>query len=127
MTQVPGAEARAAAAPDDRDPPTDQHASRRRVRRRRVEAAAGPPPAAPPTGGPPPAAAPPTAGPPPRRDSTERGLRGLVGAGPSQLTVTSAMRARDAAHPGPEHLAAAERDLVIVRRHYLPPESRREG
>jgi hypothetical protein len=31
------------------------------------------------------------------------------------------MRARDAARPTAEDMAAAERDLVIVRRHYVPP------
>lgn len=57
----------------------------------------------------------------PRRPDLERGLRGIVGAGPSQVGVSGAMRARDAARPTPEDLAAAERDLVIVRRHYVPP------
>jgi hypothetical protein len=44
-----------------------------------------------------------------------------VGAGPSQVGVVGAMRARDAARPTAEDMAAAERDLVIVRRHYVPP------
>jgi hypothetical protein len=57
-----------------------------------------------------------------RRDPAERGLRGLVAAGPSQVGVTGAMRARDAARPRPEDLEAAERDLVIVRRYYVPPD-----
>jgi hypothetical protein len=61
-------------------------------------------------------------GPPRRRGDSERGLRGLVGAGPSQLGVSGAMRARDAARPTAEDIAAAESDLVIVRRHYVPPE-----
>jgi len=30
------------------------------------------------------------------------------------------MRARDASRPTEEDLAAAERDVVIVRRHYVP-------
>lgn len=52
----------------------------------------------------------------------ERGLRGLVGSGASQVRVTAAMRARDAARPTEEDLAAAERDLVIVRRGWVPRE-----
>jgi hypothetical protein len=50
----------------------------------------------------------------------ERGLRGLVGAGNSQLTTGAALRARDAARPTKADLAAAERDLTIVRRHWVP-------
>jgi hypothetical protein len=56
-----------------------------------------------------------------RDDSgAERGLRGLVGGGSSQVTVTAAMRARDAARPRPEDLAAAETELVIIRRGWVP-------
>ena len=51
---------------------------------------------------------------------SERGLRGLVGAGSSQVNVAAAMRARDAARPTDEDLADAERDLTIVRRHWTP-------
>jgi hypothetical protein len=58
-----------------------------------------------------------------RRNDVERGLRGIVGAGPSQVGVLGAMRARDAARPTAEDLAAAERDVVIVRRHYVPPDN----
>ncbi|MFC3992254.1 hypothetical protein [Actinoplanes siamensis] len=53
---------------------------------------------------------------------TERGLRGLVGSGSSQVSVGAALRARDAARPSGEQLAAADRDLVIVRRNWLPRE-----
>jgi len=53
---------------------------------------------------------------------TERGLRGLVGGGSSQVSVEAAMRARDAARPTDADLAAAERDLVIVRRGWVPRE-----
>jgi hypothetical protein len=53
---------------------------------------------------------------------TERGLRGLVGGGSSQVSVGAAMRARDAARPTDADLAAAERDLVIVRRGWVPRE-----
>jgi hypothetical protein len=59
---------------------------------------------------------------PARRPDVERGLRGIVGPGPSQVGVLGAMRARDAAKPTAEDLAAAERDLLIVRRHYVPPD-----
>jgi hypothetical protein len=57
-----------------------------------------------------------------RRTEAERGLRGLVGAGPSQVGVSGALRARDAARPRPEDIAAAEAELVIVRRNYVPPD-----
>jgi hypothetical protein len=53
---------------------------------------------------------------------TERGLRGLVGGGSSQVSVGAALRARDAARPTDADLAAAERDLVIVRRGWVPRE-----
>ncbi|WP_420813699.1 hypothetical protein [Planosporangium thailandense] len=52
----------------------------------------------------------------------ERGLRGLVGGGSSQVTVGAAMRARDAARPSDADLAAAEAELVIVRRGWVPRE-----
>jgi hypothetical protein len=51
----------------------------------------------------------------------ERGLRSLVGAGPSQLGVSGALRGRDVNRPTEEDLAAAERDVVIVRRNWKPP------
>jgi hypothetical protein len=50
----------------------------------------------------------------------ERGLRGLVGGGSSQVTPLAAMRARDAARARPEDLARAESELTIVRRHWSP-------
>lgn len=58
-----------------------------------------------------------------RRGDAERGLRGIVGAGPSQVGVLGAMRARDAARPTAADLAEAEREVVIVRRHYVPPDT----
>ena len=58
-----------------------------------------------------------------RKGDAERGLRGIVGAGPSQVTLRSAMRARDAAKPTAADLAAAERDVVVVHRHYVPPDA----
>lgn len=53
----------------------------------------------------------------------ERGLRGLVGGGSSQVTPAAALRARDASRPRAEDLARAEADLVIVRRNWTPPRS----
>ncbi|GIJ80552.1 hypothetical protein [Micromonospora phaseoli] len=52
----------------------------------------------------------------------ERGLRGLVGSGSSQVSVTAAMRARDAARPTDEDLAEAAARIVIVRRNWTPRE-----
>jgi hypothetical protein len=54
---------------------------------------------------------------------TERGLRGLVGGGSSQVGIGAAMRARDATRPTDEHLAASEEDLIIIRRGWTPPPS----
>ena len=48
----------------------------------------------------------------------DRGLREIVGAGPSQLGVSGALRGRDVNRPTAEDLEAAERDVVIVRRHW---------
>ncbi|WP_433376189.1 hypothetical protein ACQPZX_07360 [Actinoplanes sp. CA-142083] len=53
---------------------------------------------------------------------TERGLRGLVGSGSSQVSVGAALRARDAARPSDEQLADADRNLTIVRRNWVPRE-----
>ena len=55
-------------------------------------------------------------------DQSERGLRGLVGSGSSQVSVGAALRARDAARPTAEQLAAAEAELAIVRRNWMPRE-----
>jgi hypothetical protein len=52
----------------------------------------------------------------------ERGLRGLVGGGSSQVSIGAALRARDAARPSDADLAAAEAELVIVRRGWVPRE-----
>ncbi len=56
----------------------------------------------------------------PRDSGVARGLRDLVGAGPSQLGVSGALRGRDVNRPTDEDLAEAERDLVIVRRNWKP-------
>jgi hypothetical protein len=50
----------------------------------------------------------------------ERGLRGLIGGGSSQVSPAAGLRARDAARPRPEDLARAEAELQIVRRHWTP-------
>jgi hypothetical protein len=52
----------------------------------------------------------------------ERGLRGLVGSGSSQVSVGAALRARDAARPTDEQLADADENLPIVRRNWQPRE-----
>jgi hypothetical protein len=51
---------------------------------------------------------------------TERGLRGLVGSGSSQVSIGAALRARDAARPADADLAEAEKRLVVVRRNWVP-------
>ena len=53
---------------------------------------------------------------------TERGLRGLIGSGASQVSVAAAMRARDAARPTDADLAEAAERLVLVRRNWVPRE-----
>ena len=52
----------------------------------------------------------------------ERGLRGLVGSGTSQVRTGAALRARDAARPTDADLATAEEHLIIVRRNWVPRE-----
>jgi hypothetical protein len=52
----------------------------------------------------------------------ERGLRGLVGGGSSQVSPTAALRARDAARPRAQDMARAETDLAIIRRNWSPRE-----
>ncbi|MDT0260467.1 hypothetical protein [Jatrophihabitans lederbergiae] len=60
------------------------------------------------------------AGRPHGRDS-EHGWRDLAGNTPSQVGVQGALRARDVARPRPEDVAAAERDVVVIRRQWQPP------
>ncbi|MET8254732.1 hypothetical protein [Micromonospora sp. NPDC005197] len=52
----------------------------------------------------------------------ERGLRGLVGSGSSQVGLSAALRARDAARPTDDDLAEAEARVVVVRRNWVPRE-----
>jgi hypothetical protein len=61
-------------------------------------------------------------GPPGDEREAERGLRGLVGSGASQVSVGAALRARDAARPTEADIAEAEQNLVIVRRNWVPRE-----
>ncbi|HWH00124.1 MAG TPA: hypothetical protein VNV66_12570 [Pilimelia sp.] len=49
------------------------------------------------------------------------GLRGLATSAASQVSLDAALRARDAARPRPADLAAAEAELRLVRRNWLPP------
>jgi len=72
---------------------------------------------------------PPPPPPPPRRRNGngddrdgERGLRGLVGSGSSQVGLSAALRARDAARPTDADLAEAEARVVVVRRNWVPRE-----
>jgi hypothetical protein len=58
---------------------------------------------------------------------TERGLRGLVGSGSSQVGTGSAMRARDASRPTARDEAEAEERLVVVRRNWVPREDLPRG
>ncbi len=50
----------------------------------------------------------------------ERGLRGLIGSGATQVSVSAAMRARDAARPTEAELVEAEATLTIVHRGWVP-------
>ncbi|MFV2088123.1 hypothetical protein [Micromonospora sp. LOL_021] len=52
----------------------------------------------------------------------DRGLRGLVGSGTSQVSISAALRARDASRPSADDLTRAEETLTIVRRHWVPRE-----
>lgn len=63
----------------------------------------------------------------PPAEEGDRGLRGLVGSGSSQVSVTAALRARDAARPTEEDLAEAEARVVIVRRNWVPREDLPRG
>lgn len=55
------------------------------------------------------------------RETTERGLRELIGAGRTQLSEDAAMRARELNRPTDDDLAEAESKVVIVRRNWKPP------
>jgi len=67
----------------------------------------------------------PDAEPAPEDKEAERGLRGLVGGGASQVGVRAAMRARDAARPTEAELAAVQAELMLIRRGWTPPPASR--
>ncbi|MCW2492426.1 MAG: hypothetical protein JWN47_1790 [Frankiales bacterium] len=52
----------------------------------------------------------------------DRNWRDLTGSAPSQVGVGGALRARDVARPDEADLASAEREVVIVRRQWQPPD-----
>jgi hypothetical protein len=54
---------------------------------------------------------------------SERGLRGLIGGGSSQVSVAAAMRARDSSRPTDADLARAAATLAIVHRGWVPRDS----
>ena len=62
-----------------------------------------------------------------REEASERSLRSLVTTRSTQVSSTAALRAREVALPSAAELAAAEADLVIVRRHYVPPTTLTSG
>jgi len=114
-------------------PETADPAGRRRVPERDgVHGHPGPPlttaPAGSGTPGEPPRASSPGSGEPargsgrpPRDDPSERSLRSLVTTRSTQVSPTAALRAREVALPSAADLDAAEAELVVVRRHYVPP------
>jgi hypothetical protein len=57
-----------------------------------------------------------------RGDVSERALRGLVTTRGTQVSWSAATRARSMAPPSDADLAAAEEELVIIRRNYTPTE-----
>jgi hypothetical protein len=57
----------------------------------------------------------------------ERGLRGLVGSGASQVGTGAAMRARDASRPTAQDEEEARARLVVVRRNWVPREELPRG
>jgi hypothetical protein len=65
--------------------------------------------------------------PQPADRDTERGLRGLLGSGSSQVSVSAAARARDAARPTEQDVRRAESELTLVRRRWVPREPFRPG
>ena len=58
---------------------------------------------------------------PTREEASERSLRSLVTTRSTQVSPTAALRAREVGLPSVADLEAAEAELVIVRRHYVPP------
>ena len=93
------------------DEPTARRRRRSRTQHTPAEAAGNAPAPAPPKRGRAAGAA-----------GAERGLRDLVGSGPSQLGVSGALRGRDVNRPTEQDLARAEEQVVIVRRNWKPPD-----
>ena len=56
-----------------------------------------------------------------RAQRSDRALRQLAGNRATQLPPVVAMRAREVGRPSAADIAAAEAELVIVRRYYVPP------
>lgn len=56
-----------------------------------------------------------------RTSGGERGPQGLEGSRTTQVSPTEAMRAREFGRPTAEDLEAAEQQVVLVRRNYVPP------
>jgi hypothetical protein len=50
----------------------------------------------------------------------ERSTRDLIGAGPSQVGVSGALRARDVDRPSDADLAEAEAQVVLIHRNWTP-------
>lgn len=55
------------------------------------------------------------------KDAAGEPMRDIVGAGPSQVGVSGALRARAVNRPTDEDLAEAERTVTVVRRNWRPP------
>lgn len=55
-----------------------------------------------------------------RREQFERQWRELAGTGRTQVSASSAVRARDADQPTAQELEQAEAELVLQRRHWKP-------
>jgi hypothetical protein len=62
-----------------------------------------------------------------REDAAERSLRSLVTTRTTQVTPGAALRAREVALPSAADLDLAQDELVLVRRHYVPPTALTSG
>lgn len=60
----------------------------------------------------------------PSAERTERTERLRNDYRPTQLSFSTALRAREVATPSSQDLAEAADEVVLVRRHYVPPASR---
>jgi hypothetical protein len=57
----------------------------------------------------------------PNRDP-ERNWRDLAGSSPSQVGVDGALRAREVARPTDQDRLEAEREVVVIKRNWQPPD-----